>query len=123
MNGDLMTSESRAAIAAAQQQNLGLFVSPITAWEIGTLSSRNRIRLTLDPAAWFDAILEMPGVRLAAMPPGVLIAASFLPGTPPRDPADRIIAATARAFGYSLVTRNGELSTYGDAGHIRVIGC
>jgi len=85
--------------------------------------TRGRIRLTLEPEAWFDALLEWPGVRLAPMPPSVLIASNLLPGSPPRDPADRIIASTARAFGYSVITRNGELTTYSDAGHIEVIGC
>jgi PIN domain nuclease of toxin-antitoxin system len=30
------------------------------------------------------------------MPPDALVAASFLPDSPLRDPADRILAATAR---------------------------
>ena len=123
INGNIMTPESRAAISTAQMRNLGVFVSPISAWEIGTLTARNRIQLTLEPQAWFDALLEWPGVRLAPMPPSILIASSFLPGSPPRDPADRIIAATARMFGYSVITRNGELTTYARAGHIDVIAC
>ena len=57
------------------------------------------------------------------MPPGILIASAFLPGLPPRDPADRIIAATARAQGQVVITRNGELTQYAAAGHLDVIGC
>ncbi len=87
------------------------------------LTTRNRIQLTLEPQAWFDGLLEWPGVRLAPMPPSLLIASNLLPGSPPRDPADRIIASTARAFGFSVITRNGELTTYADAGHIEVIAC
>ena len=123
MNGEVMTPASRAAISTAQAHNLGAFVSPISAWEISMLTTRGRIQLTLEPEAWFDALLEWPGVRLAPMPPSVLIASNLLPGSPPRDPADRIIAATARAFGYSVITRNGELTIYSDAGHIEVIAC
>jgi PIN domain nuclease of toxin-antitoxin system len=48
-------------------------------------------------------------VRLADMSPDLLIAASFLPGKPPRDPADRIIAATARDLGAALITRDRAL--------------
>jgi PIN domain nuclease of toxin-antitoxin system len=123
MNGDAMSQESRDAISVAQAQNLGVFVSPISAWEIATLTARNRIQLAQDPEAWFERLLELPGLRLAPMPPRVLIACSFLPGVPPRDPADRIIAATARAFGYTLITRNGELTIYAAAGHLDAIGC
>jgi PIN domain nuclease of toxin-antitoxin system len=123
MNGDPMLDNSRTAISAARADNVGIFVSPITAWEIGVLSARNRIQLTLEPQAWFDTLLDWPGVRLAPMPPSVLIASNLLPGVPPRDPADRIIAATARTFGYAVVTRNGELTAYAGAGHIALIAC
>jgi PIN domain nuclease of toxin-antitoxin system len=123
MNGDPISAASRTAIAAAQSSNSGVFASPITAWEIATLMAKSRIQLTLSPQAWFDALLALPGVRLAPMPPSVLIASAQLPGMPPRDPADRIIAATARAFGYTVITRNGELTSYARAGHIEALGC
>ncbi len=122
MNGDKMTAPSREAIGAAQEAGL-VHVSPITAWEIATLAARGRLTMRLSPEAWFRALLAQPGVALAPMPPDVLIASATLPGTPPRDPADRIIAATARTFGQAIVTRDGELVPYGQAGHIEVIEC
>jgi PIN domain nuclease of toxin-antitoxin system len=123
MNGDPLSSGSRGAIAAAQTDSLGVFVSPITAWELATLAMCGRLRLTMSPDVWFDRLLALPGVRLAAMPPSLLIASVSLPGTPPKDPADRIIAATARAFGYAVVTRDRELTDYARAGHIELIAC
>jgi PIN domain nuclease of toxin-antitoxin system len=81
------------------------------------------LRLTLSPDAWFDALLALAGVRLAAMSPQLLIASTMLPGTPPKDPVDRIIAATGRAFGYAIITRDGELMVYARAGHIEAVGC
>jgi PIN domain nuclease of toxin-antitoxin system len=123
VNGDPMSAGSRASITAAQRGNLGVYVSPMTAWEIATLVAKNRLQLALSPEAWFDALLGLAGVRLAAMPPEVLIASAALPGMPPKDPVDRIIAATGRAFGYSIITRDGELMDYARAGHITAIGC
>jgi PIN domain nuclease of toxin-antitoxin system len=123
VNGDPMTVDSRSSISAAQRGNLGVYVSPMTAWEIATLVAKNRLQLALSPEAWFDALLGLAGVRLAAMPPKVLIASAALPGMPPKDPVDRIIAATGRAFGYSIVTRDGDLMDYARAGHINAIGC
>lgn len=123
MNGDPMSEDSRASITAAQTGNLGIYVSPITAWEIATLVAKKRIQLTLAPEIWFDSLLGFAGVRLAAMPPKVLIASATLPGTPPNDPADRIIAATGRAFGYAVITRDGELILYAREGHIETIAC
>ena len=99
------------------------FVSPITAWEIGLLVSRGRVRLNMSPQLWFDRMLAAPGIALANMSPAVLIASSFLPGNPPRDPADRIIAATAREYGYLLITRDRPLLAYGEEGHLQVVTC
>lgn len=123
VNGDRMSASSRRAIAAAQISGAGVYVSPITAWEIGTLVTRNRLRLAIAPEAWFGLLLAQPGVRLAPMPPELLMASAFLPGTPPRDPADRIIAATGRAYGLSIVTRDRDLIPYGRAGHVTIIAC
>jgi PIN domain nuclease of toxin-antitoxin system len=123
MNGDPLSIASRDAIDGAQSDNSGVFVSPISAWEIAVLVARNRIRLKLTPDIWFDELLALPGLRLAAMPPSILIASASLPGSPPKDPADRIIAATARTFSYAVITRDGELSDYARAGHIEVIQC
>ena len=123
MDGAPMTLAARDAIRSAQRGHAGVFVSPITAWEIGTLVANGRIQLSRSPEMWFDTLLGLPGVRLAALSPAVLIACCALPGVPPRDPADRMIAATARAFGHTLITRDGELVPYAAAGHVSVVGC
>ena len=123
MNAAPMTARSREAIRTAQRGNAGVFVSPISAWEVATLVQKNKILLNRPPEVWFDALLALAGVRLAAMPPGALIESCRLPGTPPRDPADRIIAATARTFGYTVITRDGELIPYAAQGYITAIAC
>lgn len=67
-----MSADSRASVTAAQAGNLGVYVSPMTAWEIANLVSGSRVQLSLPPEAWFDALLGFAGVRLAPMPPNVL---------------------------------------------------
>jgi PIN domain nuclease of toxin-antitoxin system len=66
-------------------------------------------------------LFEVPGVRLAEMSPDVLIASSYLPGKPPKDPTDRIMAATARELGATLITRDRALLDYGAQGHVAVL--
>jgi PIN domain nuclease of toxin-antitoxin system len=100
-----------------------VYISPITAWEIGLLNSRGRLALLIKPQLWFQRLLEVLSFQLADMSPQLLIASSFLPGTPPRDPADRIIAATAREYGYRLVTRDRLLLAYAEQGHIQAVIC
>ena len=115
--------EADEAIQEAFHAGVLAFVSPITAWEIGLLVSRDRVRLMMSPQLWFDRMLAAPGIALANLSPAVLIASSFLPGNPPRDPADRIIAATAREYGYRLMTRDRLLLAYGEEGHLQVVSC
>jgi PIN domain nuclease of toxin-antitoxin system len=111
------------AIDAAYRLGSTVFVSAITAWEVGLLVSRNRLSLVARPERWFQRLLAIPGVRLADLSPDILIASSFLPGNPPRDPADRIILATARDLGATLITRDRLLLNYGEDGQVSTIAC
>jgi PIN domain nuclease of toxin-antitoxin system len=111
------------AMNATHQAAGVVFVSPITAWEVGLLVSRNRLNLLMTPERWFARLLNVPGMRLASLSPEILIASSFLPGTPPRDPADRIILATARDLGATLITRDRLLLKYGEDGQVSTIPC
>ena len=87
------------------------------------LTSRGRLHLLIKPERWFANLFQVPGVLLADMPPDLLIASSYLPGKPPRDPTDRIIAATARELGATLMTRDRALLAYGEQGHVAVLEC
>ena len=111
------------AMRAAYREGVPSYISPITAWEVGMLSSRGRLQLLIRPERWFSNLFEVPGVRLAEMSPDVLIASSFLPGKPPKDPTDRIMAATARELGATLITRDRALLDYGAQGHVAVLEC
>ena len=91
--------------------------------EVGLLISHNRLGLGTTPQRWFARILAMPNVHLAELSPDILIESSFLPGKPPRDPADRILLATARHLGATLMTRNRLLLKYGEEGQVSTIAC
>ena len=123
MGGEPISQESRKAILSAGAAHVGVYVSPFSAWEIGTLIAKQRLQLTLSPEIWFERLLAMPGVRLAELTPMILLASTALPGSPPADPAVRIIAATARVQGFVVVTRDRKLLDYAREGHIRAIAC
>jgi PIN domain nuclease of toxin-antitoxin system len=118
-----MTPTAVETLQAATEDGEITYVSPITAWEIGMLTSHGRLQLLIRPERWFSNLFEVPGVRLAEMSPDVLIASSYLPGKPPKDPTDRIIAATARELGATLITRDRALLDYGAQGHVAVLEC
>jgi PIN domain nuclease of toxin-antitoxin system len=118
-----ISDQALAAIARAHENGESIFVSPISAWEVGLLVARGRMNLAMSPQRWFLRLLQAPGLQLADMPPEILIASSFLPGAPPNDPADRILAATAREYGYTLVTRDRPLLDYAQRGQISALAC
>ena len=111
------------AMRAAYREGVPSYISPITAWEVALLASRGRLQLLIRPERWFSNLFEVPGVCLAEMSPDVLIASSYLPGKPPKDPTDRIMAATARELGATLITRDRALLDYGAQGHVAVLEC
>jgi PIN domain nuclease of toxin-antitoxin system len=118
-----VSRQSADAIQQARAAHTPIYVSPITAWEVGLLVSLGRMNMQMSPERWFARLMEAPGLSLAEMPPTILIASSFLPGKIHGDPADRIIAATSREFGYRLVTRDRPLLDYAEQGHIQALAC
>jgi PIN domain nuclease of toxin-antitoxin system len=106
----------------------GVFVSPISAWEIGLLSRPKAgrsavLQFSPDPKTWFARVMSGSGIRSAALTPPIAIDASFLPGALHGDPADRFIVATARHLGLPLVTRDRRLIAYASDRHVQIIPC
>jgi PIN domain nuclease of toxin-antitoxin system len=121
---DALISEPAAeALNRSYRAGRPVYVSPISAWEVGMLISRGRLACLIKPQLWFRRLLDAPSLQLAEMSTDLLITSSSLPGMPPRDPADRIIAATVREFGYRLMTRDRLLLDYADQGHIQALIC
>ncbi len=100
-----------------------LWVSPISAWEVGVLSSARALVLSMPVQTWFESILDLPGVGLAELKPNVYIESSFLPGAPPGDIADRLLVAAARAYGLTILTRDSAMLDYAGEGHVRAMAC
>jgi PIN domain nuclease of toxin-antitoxin system len=123
-NGDAMSAGSLAAIRTASRTG-EVFVSPVSAWEIGLLATNpvRPVRFDPDPITWFANLLALPGIDLAPLTPEAAIASSFLPGRLYADPADRLLVATARRMNATLVTRDEKLVRYGQQGHARVVAC
>jgi PIN domain nuclease of toxin-antitoxin system len=120
---DQLPPSTAELLTRCYNDDVPLFLSPITAWELGILLSRGRLRISRSAFEYFRQISSLPGVELAAMPPQLLLASSFLPGAPPSDPVDRILAATAREYGYTLMTRDRALLAYAQEGHLHAIAC
>jgi PIN domain nuclease of toxin-antitoxin system len=101
-------SQTKQAInEAAREQRV--VVSGITPWEIALLVSKDRLQLGTDLMQWIHVALAKPGVKLAPLEPEIAVASTRLPFEIHGDPADRILVATARHLGATLVTADASL--------------
>jgi PIN domain nuclease of toxin-antitoxin system len=113
----------RVLLASAWRDDRTLAVSPISAWEIGTLAASGRATFGMSPFAWFQASTSRARLQETDLTAQILIASTDLPHLDHRDPADRIIIATAREFGYRIVTRDRKILDYADKGHVMALAC
>ncbi len=85
------------------------------------LESKGRLQLHMDCIEWVSETTRRAGLRIIPLSPEIAVASTRLPGDLHGDPADRIIAATARREGAILVTRDRALLGYAAQGHLRAI--
>jgi PIN domain nuclease of toxin-antitoxin system len=98
---------SRTARAAMRENVIAL--AAITLWEVALLSFRRRIVVGEDVVQlWLQELVELPDVALLPLTPQVAVAAARLPDSI-RDPADRLIVATAYHQQVPLVTKDGRI--------------
>ncbi len=98
-----LTRAAAAAIRQAQRAD-GLAISAITLWELASLVARGRIQAYGTVDATVRLLIE--GVVVKPITPEIAALSTQFPDDYSRDPADRLIGATARAEGVPLVTRD-----------------
>lgn len=109
---DRLPRKARARLDRAVEQGDTLRVSSISAWEVAMLVARGRLALTMEVGAWLAAAEALPMVEFVPVDNAVALRAVALPDSLPRDPADRLIAATALGLGATLVTGDERLRSY-----------
>jgi PIN domain nuclease of toxin-antitoxin system len=104
---DRISRKAKTAIDAARKDADGLAISDITLFELATLTSKGRVRLDIS----LESFLQEVEFRFVVLPitGRVCARAIGLPPSYPKDPADRIIGATALVEGLSLLTADREI--------------
>lgn len=100
-----LSPEQREVVESARADS-PLLVSDISLWEISTLYDLGRIRLAVPLREWLDKAVAPPLVRRQGISPAIAAELAALPDSFHRDPADRILVATARVFGTTLLTHD-----------------
>ena len=116
--GELKPRERRVIADSASKGEL--LVSVISVWELALLEAKGRLVLDSPCHVWVSKALSAPGLSLAPLTPEIAVDASRLPGEFHGDPADRIIAATARRLEARLLTRDQRLREYAGRGFLNL---
>lgn len=105
-------SKRAVKVIEHEQQKGTLLVSSISVWEIYMLVVKGRIKLSMDIETWILEIEKLPYVQIVPVNNRIAGKSVTLPGEFHSDPADRIIVATAREYGVSVVTKDERILQY-----------
>jgi PIN domain nuclease of toxin-antitoxin system len=111
-NPELLSARALEAADSARSQGR-LYVSCISTWEFFLLVKKGRLVLNQDETAWIRRAEGLPFLEFVPVDNEIARLAVQLPEPLHEDPADRIIAATARSLGLTLITKDERLLGYG----------
>ena len=102
---------SAKAVKAIRESKDGLAISDMTVWELALLATRGRLKLTGTVEAFVEEIIS----RAAILPITARVAAiaSQFQSSYPKDPADRLIGATAVSESMQLVSADTHIQQSG----------
>lgn len=105
------TRLSKRVATALQDSGNEIWLSPVSVWEVLMLHRKKRVQLPSDLEEWLASTTLQ--TQEAPLTHEIVFLAHHLP-LANRDPADRFLAATAKALNLILVTQDPELLGLGD---------
>ena len=100
-----LSKAATRAIKRAERAG-GVAISSITLWEIAQLVDDGRVKVRGSIETFLDSLCQRSGLAVLEITSEIAALAFQFPPGFPRDPADRLIGATARAQGIPLVTKD-----------------
>lgn len=111
-----LSKAARAAVTKARSEGEGLGISDITIWEIAGLIHKQRLHTQIGDESFLFEVESR--FKILPISGRACLRALALPAAFPKDPADRLIAATALAEGVPLVTADRAIR---ESGALRTI--
>ena len=105
LDENLLSKAQALAIRSIHEENPAI-VADITLWEISMLHLRGSLELSIPFDTWLARAVAAPFVRTAEITPRIAAEVASIGGWVNQDPADRLIVATARVFGATLLTND-----------------
>lgn len=109
MLGDSKLKESKREYLDALPPGNRPVLSDISLWEVGMLVEMGRLDIDGDIESWLEIAASPATVSLHPVTPAIIAEMNRLPSGFHRDPADRLIVATARVLGKPLATEDDKI--------------
>jgi len=87
-------------------------IASISMWEFAMMVSTGKVDIKIPPGQWLDQAINRTGLEVFDLNPKIATESCNLPGDFPKDPADRIIVATARINNLTLITKDKKIIIY-----------
>ncbi|HSI73246.1 MAG TPA: type II toxin-antitoxin system VapC family toxin [Fimbriimonas sp.] len=105
-----LNSEQRLTLQEAEGGSI--YVSAISLLEISRAVALGGMQLPIPTQSWFETALTYPGIRLIGLTPDIATLAYHLPEPFHKDPADRVIVATALTLDVPLMSADQKINEY-----------
>ncbi len=112
VTGARQLSDNAAEVIDQSAGQDAIHLSSIGVWEIALLVERGRLELSMQLDDWIAQSESLPFLHFVPLNNRIALRSIALPGLIHRDPADRIIIATALSLGAKLVTKDDKLRSY-----------
>lgn len=109
---DKIPAKSRRLLERTIADNAGVSASSISAWEIAMLTKRDRLKLTMPVDTWIELVEALPWFSFVPVDHRIALRSVHLEEFTHRDPADRMIVATALVLNAILITGDARLRSY-----------
>lgn len=119
--GDETLKKPTRNIINSAAQNSTLHIAAITLWEISTLDAKKRVIFEMPCLEWIKKATHLTHTQVTPISAAIAVESCNLPDGFHDDPADRMIVATARVEGMTLLTRDARILSYGRKKYISTI--
>lgn len=110
LDDDSLQTEYKAILEDSSTEMIG--ISAVSLMEIICLYDRQRINLPEVPYSWIAGVMTEPKIAVIPISAQIAIDAFRLPGDFHKDPADRIIVASARILNCPILSQDAKILNY-----------
>lgn len=103
---------ARAKKAIKKEAKNKILVSAISIWETCLLVKKDKLDLSMEVESWIENIEKIPYFEFIPVDNEIASKSVMLPEPFHKDPADRIIVATARQYGATIITSDEKIRKY-----------